>query len=74
MNAEEIWNAAVERAAEEATKFYAGPLANRTDDDFMVCDYAGGNIDDAYELGRQHGENDIAETIALHIRNLKVVL
>lgn len=25
-------------------------------DDFMVDDYAGGNIDDAYSLGIDHGE------------------
>lgn len=26
------------------------------EDDFMVDDYAGGNIDDAYSLGTDHGE------------------
>lgn len=26
------------------------------EDDFMVDDYAGGNIDDAYRIGVDHGE------------------
>jgi hypothetical protein len=25
------------------------------DEDFTVCDYASGNLDDAYELGTRHG-------------------
>lgn len=29
-----------------------------SDEDFMVDDYAGGNIDDAYYIGSEHGEHD----------------
>jgi hypothetical protein len=29
---------------------------NADDDDFIVNDYAGGNIDDAYDIGVEHGE------------------
>ena len=32
-------------------------------DDFMVDDYAGGNIDDAFELGRDSSEIDLARWI-----------
>lgn len=32
-------------------------------DDWMVNDAAGGNIDDAYEIGRQDGEAELAQMI-----------
>jgi hypothetical protein len=32
-------------------------------DDWMVNDAAGGNIDDAYEIGRRDGEADLAQQI-----------
>lgn len=32
-------------------------------EDFMVCDYAGGNIDDAYEIGFDAGEVSLARKI-----------
>lgn len=32
-------------------------------DDFMVDDYAGGNIDDAYALGERAGEVQLARDI-----------
>lgn len=33
------------------------------DPNFCVCDYAGGNIDDAYNMGREHGEVSLARRI-----------
>lgn len=33
------------------------------DPDFLVCDYAGGNIDDAYDIGFTHGEVSLARRI-----------
>lgn len=33
------------------------------DEEFMVDDYAGGNIDDAYQLGEQHGATQLAREI-----------
>lgn len=32
-------------------------------DDWMINDAAGGNIDDAYDIGRQDGEADLAEQL-----------
>lgn len=44
----------------EELKLYLEKVAKNTigqdDEDFMVNDYAGGNIDDAYELGVNAGE------------------
>ncbi len=34
----------------------AGSEISADQDDFMVDDYAGGNIDDAYSVGLDHGE------------------
>ena len=33
------------------------------DEDFSVCDYSGGNYDDAYELGCESGEKWLAQEI-----------
>lgn len=33
------------------------------EDDFMVDDYAGGNIDDAYSIGCDHGEVYLARQL-----------
>lgn len=32
-------------------------------EDFIVDDYAGGNIDDAYSLGAEHGYREAMQTI-----------
>lgn len=32
-------------------------------DDFMVDDYAGGNIDDAYDMGTRHGAVELAREL-----------
>jgi len=33
--------------------------------EFMVCDYAGGNIDDAYEIGQDAGEVSMARQVVI---------
>lgn len=32
-------------------------------DDFMIYDWAGGNLDDAYSLGVEHGRKDLASEL-----------
>lgn len=32
-------------------------------DDFVVYDYSGSNVDDAYEMGIRHGEVDFAQEL-----------
>ena len=39
---------------EKMKQLAATKIAADDDEDFMVEDYAGGNIDDAYELGSNH--------------------
>jgi len=37
------------------------------EDDFMIDDYAGGNIDDAYNMGIDHGEVYFARRLLIII-------
>lgn len=39
------------------------------EDDFMVNDYAGGNIDDAYNIGVDHGEVYFARRLLIIIES-----
>lgn len=41
----------------------AAETARSDDEDFMVQDYAGGNIDDAYEMGVDDGGIQFARTL-----------
>lgn len=41
----------------------AKQTVRRYEDDFMADDYAGGNIDDAWEGGMEDGERSLAQDI-----------
>ena len=47
---------------EELTRIANAPNSSE-DPYFMVDDYTGCNIDDAYELGRLHGEIEMAKWV-----------
>lgn len=50
-------------------------IANRActldDPDFMVDDYAGGNVDDAYQCGYEHGEIMLARELLKQFKERK---
>jgi len=53
-------------------KAVAAKEAACDDEDFTVCDYASGNLDDAYDLGTRHGEIIFARQLLDMLRKADV--
>ncbi len=56
-------NIKTEHKLREKLEILAGQDIESDNADFIVCDYTGGNIDDAYSMGLNEGETLLARQL-----------